>query len=315
MKWPTWYHGAILAVVCTTLWWVLGRVRPSKTASAIRPAAQELAIIAALYSVWRIARMLPLATSTGAIERARQIDDVERFVHLPSELSLQHVVLDYDWLARATNYYYAVVHVPATVAFLVWLFVRHRDHYPRWRNGLAIVTAFCLFIRFVRVAPPRFLPDLGYIDLSTEYGMSVYGPVGTGVSDQFAAMPSIHVAWAAVVSFGIIAASPSKWRWVFALQVVFTMLAVSASGNHWWLDGIVAIGLLGVALAIDTTVRRWADARRRRKRQRRGGRSADPAGRNETGREADQIVSDTVRVGERPQQVLHEEPFVRVPLE
>ena len=146
---------------------------------------------------------------------------------------------------RATNTYYATVHVPATVAFLVWLFVRHRDHYPHWRNGLAIVTGFCLVIRFVRVAPPRFLPDLGYIDLSAKYGMSVYGPVGTGVSDQFAAMPSIHVAWAAVVSFGIIAASPSKWRWVFALQVILTMLAVSATGNHWWLDGIVAIALLG----------------------------------------------------------------------
>jgi len=278
MKWPTWYHGAILAVVSATLWWALGRVRlskPSRAIVAIRPAAQELAIIAALYAVWRIARKLPLATSRGAIDRARQIDDLQRFVHLPSELSLQHFVIDYDWLARATNYYYAVVHVPATIAFLVWLFVRHRDHYPHWRNGLAIVTAFCLFIRFVRVAPPRFLPDLGYIDLSTKYGLSVYGPVGTGVSDQFAAMPSIHVAWAAVVSFGIIAASPSKWRWVFGLQVVLTMLAVSASGNHWWLDGIVAIVLLGVGLVIDTAVRRRAAVRSRGKRQRRGGRSAD----------------------------------------
>ena len=82
------------------------------------------------------------------------------------------------------------------------------------------------------------------------------------MSDQFAAMPSIHVAWAAVVSFGIIAASPSKWRWVFALQVILTMLAVSASGNHWWLDGIVAIALLGVALVIDTTVRRFVERRR-----------------------------------------------------
>ena len=176
---------------------------------------------------------------------------------------------------------------------------------PHWRNGLAIVTAFCLFIRFVRVAPPRFLPDLGYIDLSTKYGLSVYGPVGTGVSDQFAAMPSIHVAWAAVVSFGIIAASPSKWRWVFGLQVVLTMLAVSASGNHWWLDGIVAIALLAVALAIDTAVRRWSAARR----------SADPAGDDETRREAEPIVSDAVGVGERPEQVLDEEAFVRVPLE
>ena len=297
MKWPTWEQAATLAIVCTALWWVLGRVRPSTSGAAaatkVRPWAQELAIVAALYAVWRIARKLPLATSDGAIERARQIDDLERALHLPSELTLQQWVMKYDWLAEATNYYYAVVHVPATIAFMVWLFVRHRDRYPHWRNGLAIVTAFCLVIRFVRVAPPRFLPDLGYIDLSSIYGMSVYGPVGTGVSDQFAAMPSIHVAWAAVVSFGIIAASPSRWRWVFALQVVLTMLAVSATGNHWWLDGIVAIALLGIALVIDSAVRRWAATRR----------AAEPAS------------SDAVGVGERPEQVLDEEPLVRVPLE
>lgn len=95
--------------------------------------------------------------------------------------------LDHDWLARLTNYYYAIAHIPALILFLVWLFVRHRDAYPHWRNGLAILTAFCLIIRFIRVASPRFLPDLGYIDLAARYGMSIYGPVGTGVSDQFAA--------------------------------------------------------------------------------------------------------------------------------
>jgi hypothetical protein len=161
----------------------------------------------------------------------------------------------YEWLARATNYYYAIVHVPATIAFLVWLFVRHRDTYPRWRNVLAMLTAACLVIRYVRVAPPRFLPELGYIDLATRYGLSVYGPVGTGVSDQFAAMPSIHVGWAALVSFGIIAASTSKWRWLFASHIVITMLAVSATGNHWWLDGIAAIALVGIALRIDGWLR------------------------------------------------------------
>jgi hypothetical protein len=86
--------------------------------------------------------------------------------------------------------------------------------------------------------------------------MSVYGPVGTGVSDQFAAMPSIHVGWAAVVSFGVFAATTSRWRWLFLLHVVLTTLAVVATGNHWWLDGFVAIGLLGVGLLADSAARR-----------------------------------------------------------
>ena len=69
-------------------------------------------------------------------------------------------------------------------------------------------------------------------------------------------MPSIHVGWAAVVSFGIVAVSTSRWRWLALLHVIITMIVVSATGNHWWLDGIVAIALLGVGLALDTAFRR-----------------------------------------------------------
>ena len=114
-----------------------------------------------------------------------------------------------------------------------------------------MLAAACLVIRYLRVAPPRFLPELGYIDLASRYGLSVYGPVGTGVSDQFAAMPSIHVGWAALVSFGIVAASSSMWRWVFMAHLVLTIFAVTATGNHWWLDSIAAVALLVVALRVD----------------------------------------------------------------
>ena len=174
---------------------------PTRATPHVEPAAAEFALIASLYAVWRLARMLPIASTHGAIARAHDIASFQDALHLPSELSLQQFVLAHDRLADLTTWYYATVHVPALIAFLVWLFVRHRDKYPHWRNGLALVTAWCLVIRFVRVAPPRFLPDLGYVDMGQQYGMSVYAAdPTTGVSDQFAAMPSIHVAWAAVVS-------------------------------------------------------------------------------------------------------------------
>jgi hypothetical protein len=187
---------------------------------------------------------------------------VQGLLHLPSELSLQHFVIRHEWLGYFTTTHYAIAHVPALIVFLVWLYVRHRDEYPYWRNGLVFVTACCLFIRFVRVAPPRLLPELGFVDLSDRFGFDVYGPVGSGVSDQFAAMPSIHVAWAAVVSLGIVAASTSWFRWVFLAHVTLTMLVVSASGNHWWLDGVVAMAVLGAGLTIDSAARRTAARRR-----------------------------------------------------
>jgi hypothetical protein len=262
MEWPTWDQAAVLAAICGLTAVVMRRARPTVLRTVMIASALELALVASLYSVWRVARVLPLAQPEGAIDRARQIDRLQHTLHMPTELSLQQFVLHHDWLARFSNAYYAIAHVPALIAFLVWLFVSHRDMYSRWRNALAILTAFCVVIRFVRVAPPRFLPDLGYIDLSTHYGMSLYGPVGSGVSDQFAAMPSIHVGWAAVVSFGIVAVSTSRWRWLFLLHLALTMFVVSATGNHWWLDGIVAVVLLMIAIAIDTGVRHLARSRR-----------------------------------------------------
>ena len=262
MPWPTWDEAAIAAVLSGLLWVVLRRLVPGRT-TYVEPVAAEFALIAALYSVWRLARMLPIASEDGALDRAYRIVSIEHAMHLPTELSLELFVLHHRWLAGPTTYYYATFHVPALIAFLIWSFFRHRGQYPHWRNGLALVTAGCLVIRFVRVAPPRFLTDLGYTDLAGRYGPSVYGSdLASGVSDQLAAMPSIHIAWAAVVSLGIVVCSTSPWRWLFLAHLIITFLVVSATGNHWWLDGIVAVLLLAGGLALDTAVRSYAARRR-----------------------------------------------------
>ena len=263
MKWPTWEQAAIAAALSGIVALVLRRRKSvDELAGFTEQLTVEFALISALYAVWRVARKLPLAQDDGAIERARSIVDFQDAIYLPTELSLQQFILRHDWLGWPTTLYYAVLHVPALIAFLVWLFVFHRAHFAHWRNGLVFLTGMCLVIRFWRVAPPRFLADLGYQDLSERFGPSIYGPVGTGVSDQFAAMPSIHVGWAAVVSLGIFAVSTSRWRWFFLLHMIITIIVVSASGNHWWLDGIVAIGLLAVGLWLDTFVRSFVARRK-----------------------------------------------------
>ena len=263
MKWPTWEQAAIAAALSGIVALVLRRRKSvDELAGFTEQLTVEFALISALYAVWRVARRLPLAQDDGAIERARSIVDFQDAIYLPTELSLQQFILRHDWLGWPTTLYYAVLHVPALIAFLVWLFVFHRAHFAHWRNGLVFLTGMCLVIRFWRVAPPRFLADLGYEDLSERFGPSIYGPVGTGVSDQFAAMPSIHVGWAAVVSLGIFAVSTSRWRWFFLLHMIITIIVVSASGNHWWLDGIVAIGLLAVGLWLDTFVRSFVARRK-----------------------------------------------------
>ncbi len=254
----TWDQAAAVAVCCLVAVALLRRTRPTRLGDALLPAFRELGFLAVLYSLWRLARELPLANDDGAIERARRIVDLQNWLGLPSELRFQQWVIGRDWLEWSSNAYYAIVHVPATIAFLIWLFVRHRHAYTRWRTALVVVTACSLVIRFQRVAPPRFLSDLGFIDLSSGTSLDLYGPVGSGVSDQFAAMPSIHVAWAGIVAFGILAASTSRWRWLALLHLLATVYAVTVTGHHWWLDGIVALALLGLALLADSAIRQAA---------------------------------------------------------
>ncbi len=253
--WPSWDQAAVAAAALLVI--SLATRRAQDWRHAVSVFCGELTLVSFLYMIWQLATFLPLTHNAGAVERGRQVDQFERFLHLPSERWAEGLIINHAFVARACNLFYETVHGPALILFLLWLFLRHRDEYGHWRNALAIVTGCCLFIRFVRVAPPRLLPQLGFVDLAMKYGQSVYGPVGTGVSDQYAAMPSIHVAWAALVSFGIVTCSTSRWRYLALSHLVVTMFVVSATANHWWLDGLVSMALLGIGLAVDTTLRRF----------------------------------------------------------
>ena len=261
MPWPSWEQAATASIVLIVASLALRRVDRPPQARTLAAFAQETALVSFLYMLWRLARQLPLLHEEGAIERGQWIYDVQRSMHLPSELTMERWLARHHLLAELTVQYYATVHVPGLLCFLVWLWVRHRDRYPRWRNALAITTGFCLFIRFVRVSPPRLTPGHGFWDLAAQLGHDIYGPVGTGASDQFAAMPSIHVAWATIVAFGIWHCADSRWRVIGPLHLVLTFWAVMATANHWWLDGLVAVALVGLSLAIDagarTVAARW----------------------------------------------------------
>ena len=255
VPWPSWESAVVVSLLSVLAMSAVRRRQPTKKTDVLAQSLREFALVAALYAIWQAARRLPFTHEDGAFDRARMIERFENTLHFPSEISMQHLIINHDWLARFINGYYAIVHVPAALIFLIWAFVRHRDRYPHWRNGLAAVTAGCLLIRFVRVAPPRFIEELGFVELSDRYGLGVYGPVGTGISDQFAAMPSIHVGWAAVVAFGTFALTKSRWRWLVLVHLPLTLFVVASTGHHWWLDGLVAVGILGIGLAVDTAVR------------------------------------------------------------
>ncbi len=208
---------------------------------------RELALVLGLYAVWGFAGRLAATESTGAVRRGQQVWDAERWLHLPNERTLQGWVLPHHGLVRALNMYYAFAHVPSLFFFLIWLFFRHRHRYPVWRNTLAFLTLSCLLVQFVPVAPPRLVPNLAMIDTGLKFGPTVYQPIGQGGPDQFSAMPSVHVGWAALFTLAIIIVGKSRWRWWMLLHLFMTVAGVTLTANHYFLDGIVAAGLIGTS--------------------------------------------------------------------
>jgi hypothetical protein len=145
--------------------------------------------------------------------------------------------------------------------FLIWLFVRHREQYRPVRQVMAWTTLGCLLVQLLPVAPPRMLP--GIVDTGLLYNQSVYSN-GLPI-DQLSAMPSMHVAWAVLVGYYAWRISPSRWRYLGPVHAVITVFVVVATGNHWWLDGVVAVailsicawGVFGVRTAWHVAVSRW----------------------------------------------------------
>jgi hypothetical protein len=210
---------------------------------------QESALVLALFALWQYAGSFALMGPDGALGRSRWIWHAERLMHLPSETWVQRLFLPHPLLVQFFDLYYDSLHFPVLLTCLLWLFVRHRDAYRRLRTTLVVFTGACLAIQLIPVAPPRMLPGTGLVDTAVLYHQSVYGTVAGFNADELSAMPSVHVGWAVLVAVAVITAAGSRWRWLALLYPAATTLAVVVTANHFWLDGIVAAAVLGLALA------------------------------------------------------------------
>jgi hypothetical protein len=216
------------------------------------PVVREFLLVAGLFLVYKFGRQLATGHTGEALHNAHRVWDLERTLHLPGEGSVQSALLHSDTLVHLANTYYATVHFPATAAFLIWLYLRRPAHYVWARRVLATVTSAALVLPFVLpLAPPRMLAATGLVDTARVYGPSVYGPPSSDhLSNQFAAMPSLHFGWALMVAIGLIVATKSRWRWLWLLHPLVTLLVIVGTANHYWLDAIVATAMLGAALAL-----------------------------------------------------------------
>jgi hypothetical protein len=262
----TWQAAALLGAACFAVATLAERVAPERRAPErraperralifkIAPFGREVGIILGLYALWQLAGTFSLGHTDEAVKRGQWVWDHERAWHFPSEVALQKPILGHPFLVQVCNIYYATMHFGMLLAVLLWLFIRHRDAYRRTRTLIVLSTTACLLVALVPVSPPRLI-HVGMVDTAALYGQSVYAAGQLG-ADQYSAMPSVHVAWAFLVAIAVISATRSKWRWLILVHTAATLYVVVVTANHFWLDGVVAVGLLGISLAVQVVSRR-----------------------------------------------------------
>jgi hypothetical protein len=225
-------------------------VRPG-TRQSFAAAGRELAVLAVLYLVYRTGRLLIASHEVTARQNAELIRGWEAWLHLPSEAAIQASVAS-EGLFRLANVYYVSVHFPVMIAFLLLgYFARPRPEYQWARNLIVVQTGLALIIDLVfPLAPPRMFPQWGFVDTMSTYGPSAYEGAAASVANQFAAMPSLHVGWAVTIAYIVVRTGP-RWLTIpVCIHALVTTAVVIVTANHWWLDGLVAIALLVIALAV-----------------------------------------------------------------
>ena len=199
-----------------------------------------------LWVAYSMVRGLTADQFSTAMTHASQVLDFQAAIGLPNEGDLQRVLIGQEHLIKAANIYYIAVHFPATLAFLSWVWLRHRSAYGRIRDALIATTAVGLVMHVAfPLAPPRMLG--GFIHTAETIGPNPYDLPMSGAANQIAAMPSLHVGWALLVALGIVWISSSPWRYVALLHPLITTFVVVVTGNHYVTDAAVAVALVGVA--------------------------------------------------------------------
>ena len=217
---------------------------PSRGKPLAVVAAIELVLAAGVFLVYRAGRLVTSDSTTVARDNADRVIGWERSIGAFSEQSVQRWALDIPGVMEFLNRYYVFVHFPVSIAFLVWVFARRRDQYAQVRNWFAGVTLLGLIIHVLfPLAPPRMTD--GFVDTLRVIGPNIYPQeTNASVANQFAAMPSLHFGWALMVAVGM-GLLTQRHRLVWMAHPAITLLAIVATGNHYWIDAAVAGVLAG----------------------------------------------------------------------
>jgi membrane-associated phospholipid phosphatase len=206
-------------------------------------------VLAAL--VYAGVRVFTEGDGTDAVANGRRILRLEHTLHIDWESTLQAQVLAHEWLARLANWIYIWGFWPVLAGAAVFLYARHRDTYVLLRNAIFIsgLIGF-LFFALLPVAPPR-LADPRLVDTIREHTTWYRTVVPLKLTNQYAAMPSLHLGWSLLVGVALARGIRRPAAYTFAVLMPTAMaLTVVVTANHYVADVVVGGAVAATSLLL-----------------------------------------------------------------
>ena len=225
------------------VWRLSGRWLPNGWLDAIR----QLALFAGAYYLYRIVRGLVDGQAGLAFENARNLVDFERSVGLFFEPGLQAWARGQEWILVWANWMYVNSHFVITTTFLIWLYIarNYAFYYVRNMFMVAMTLALAGYVVYP-TAPPRFLPEWGFTDTVANFVGQGASNSASALYNPFAAVPSMHVAFALMIAVPATMLVRNRLLKVFwAIYPALVTFVVMATANHFWMDA--ALGALVAA--------------------------------------------------------------------
>ena len=206
---------------------------------------REVVLIVAAYYAYIIAKnLIHPEPATEAFRNAWDVVSLERTLGIFHEASLQGwLIKDARGVVIFFNWVYTLGFWPLMGATSIFFFITNRETYYKYRTVLlvSLVIAVVIFIVYP-LAPPRMMGELGFVDTLQLLGPTQHISRSEYLSyNMYAAMPSMHFAWALLISMAW-ASTPYLWARVAAVVYQTLMAAaVVITGNHYFVDVIIAI--------------------------------------------------------------------------
>jgi len=203
----------------------------------------EILLIAPAYVLYQLVRGVVEGRIDVAFSNTARLIEVEQSLGIFWEVQLQGLIISNSFLIDLFNWIYLWGHLPVVGALAIWIYVFQRNVFARYRNAFMISGAIGLvFFITLPMAPPRFLPEAGFIDTITVYEDVYRALQYPAFVNQYAAMPSLHLGWNLLVGLAIFETTKVWWARAFGLLLPIPMLAsIVLTGNHFFLDAVAGV--------------------------------------------------------------------------